>query len=72
MKKFLIFLTVLFCVFSLLQCAGTQKPDPKVVECKVKCDSKLDGCVKKALKNDAKKAACEAAKTKCYGDCDKI
>ena len=71
MKKVLILLSGLFLVFSFLQCAGTQKPDPKVIACKEKCDTTFDGCVKKAAKNEAKKAACEAVKTKCNGDCEK-
>ncbi len=71
MKKFLILLFGLFLIFYLLQCAGSQKPDPKVIECKGKCETTFDECVKKAAKNQAKKAACEAAKSKCQGDCEK-
>ena len=41
MKKVLISLSGLFLIFFLLQCAGTQKPDPKVIACKSKCDTTL-------------------------------
>lgn len=71
MKKVLIPLQGLFLVLSLLQCAGTPSTDPKVVACKTKCNSTSDGCVRKAAKNEAKKAACEAVKNKCSADCEK-
>jgi len=71
MKKVLILLSGLFLTFFLVQCSGVQKPDPKVVACQGGCDTAYNGCFKKAAKNEAKKAACEAVKTKCYDDCRK-
>ncbi|HPS88318.1 MAG TPA: hypothetical protein PLY36_16340 [Spirochaetota bacterium] len=71
MEKFLISLTGLFFLFTLLQCAGTQKPDPEVVACRNKCETTYTVCFKKAAKNEAKKAACEAVKNKCSSDCEK-
>ena len=71
MKKVLISFSGLLLLLTLFQCAGTQKPDPEVVACKTKCDSAYNGCIKKAVKNEAKKAACEAVKNKCNKDCEK-
>jgi len=71
MGKVLFSLSVLFLTLFMLRCAGTQKPDPELVAvCKSGCDTNYDGCVKKAVKNQAKKAACEAVKNKCTGDCE--
>jgi len=73
MKNILIISSGLFLIFFLIQCSGTQKPNPKVVACQEGCDKNYNGCFKKAAKakNEAKKAACEAVKAKCYDDCEK-
>lgn len=66
-----IFLSALFAgmmVFAT-DCSGPQKPDPKVEACKSACVKKMDLCVKKAARNEAKKAACEAVGDKCTRDC---
>jgi len=71
MRIVLFSLSGLFLTFFLLQCAGTQKPDPELVaSCKSGCDSNYESCIRKAVKNQAKKAACEAVKNKCSGDCE--
>lgn len=69
MKKVFILLSGLFFFLILIQCAGSQKPDPEVIACRNKCDSTFNTCTKKAVKNEAKKAACEAVKNKCSSDC---
>ena len=71
MKKVLIYSLCSVLLFFLLQCAGTQKPDPEVTACKGTCSATLDVCIKKAVKNEAKKAACGAAKAKCENDCER-
>jgi hypothetical protein len=71
MKKVLVLLSVLFLALSVIKCSGVQKPDPKVIACKAGCDTTFDSCIKKAVKNEAKKAACEAVKSRCYSDCEK-
>lgn len=71
MKKGLIILSGLFLMLFSLQCAGTQEPDPKVIACKSACDTTYDKCIKRALKNEAKKAACEIVHNKCLSDCEK-
>ncbi len=71
MKKVLILLSFMLLAVSFIQCSGIQKPDPKVIACKAGCDATYDNCIKKAVNNEAKKAACEAVKNKCYRDCDK-
>lgn len=71
MKKVLISLSGLVLLLNILQCAGTQKPDPEVTACRNKCEATFTGCIKKAAKNEAKKAACEAVKNKCSRDCEK-
>lgn len=50
-------------------CSGPQKPDPAIEACKSACEKKMDLCIKKAAKNEAKKAACEAVGDKCRRDC---
>ncbi len=71
MSKFFFSLSGLFLLVFALQCAGTQKPDPKLVaSCKSGCDNNYDSCAKKAVKNQAKKAACEAVRNKCTSDCE--
>lgn len=71
MKKVLILLSGVFLIMSFFQCSNTQKTDPKVLACKTGCESTAENCIKKASKNEAKKAACEAVKTRCYSDCEK-
>lgn len=72
MKKFGLASLMLIALVFVLQCTATmQKPDPKVMACKAACDTAFDECVKKAGSSEAKKAACEAVKTKCYSDCEK-
>ncbi|HPJ34804.1 MAG TPA: hypothetical protein PK358_08215 [Spirochaetota bacterium] len=67
MKKVLLTLSALALVLSLVQCSTV---DPKVMACKAGCDSACNDCVEKAGKSDAKKAACEVAKQKCYSNCE--
>lgn len=69
MKNFLILISGLALMLFLLQCAGSQKPDPAVEACKSKCENTFSACAKKAVKNEAKKAACEAVRNKCVKDC---
>ncbi len=57
--------------FALLQCAGTRESDPAYIQCRNRCETVFNGCIKKAVKNEAKKAACEAVKNKCLSDCEK-
>jgi len=71
MKKILISFSFIFIIVSAFSCAGTQKPDPAVIACKEKCDKTFESCTKKANKNEAKKAACEAVRNKCSTDCEK-
>lgn len=71
MKKTLVSLSGSVLLLTLLQCSGTQKPDPEVTACRNKCETTFTGCIKKAAKNEAKKAACEAVKNKCSRDCEK-
>ena len=71
MGKDLFSLSGLFLIVFVLHCAGTQKPDPKLIAaCKSGCENNYESCIKKAVKNQAKKAACEAAKNKCISDCE--
>lgn len=71
MGKVLLSLSGLFFILFILQCAGTQKPDPETIAaCKTGCSNSYDKCAKKAVKNQAKKAACEAVMTKCASDCE--
>lgn len=72
MKNVIIMLSGLLSLLFLLHCAGGQKADTDkaVIACKENCSITSDECIKKALKNEAKKAACEAVKNKCYNDCD--
>lgn len=70
MNKAFMSMAGLFLILSLINCAGTQKPDPAVIACKSGCDTAYTACIKKAAKNEAKKAACEAVKSKCFTDCE--
>ncbi len=72
MKKLILAAMFLFSLAFLFQCATSlQAPDPKVMACKSACDSVDNECLKKAGTSEAKKMACEAAKSKCYSDCEK-
>lgn len=71
MKKVVYLIAGLSLFMFLVSCSGFQKPDPKVMACQAGCDEAYESCIKKAGKSEAKKAACEAAKTKCYSDCEK-
>jgi len=71
MKNLAVILPCLFLIISLSQCSGTQKPDPKITECKSKCGAAFEKCMKKGIKNEAKKAVCEAVNNKCSSDCEK-
>lgn len=66
-----IFVSVLFAGMMVLatDCSGPQKPDPQIEACKAACAKKTELCVKKAARNEAKKAACEAVGDKCARDC---
>lgn len=71
MKKIILTLFGTAMIFSMVQCASTiTTPDPKVMACKATCDTAYDECIKKAGKNEAKKVACDAARKKCYSDCE--
>jgi len=71
MRKILIAIAGLGLIITMVQCASTDlTPDPKVMACKAGCDTAYDECIKKAGKNEAKKAACEVARNKCYSDCE--
>ncbi|HOP64265.1 MAG TPA: hypothetical protein PK358_03975 [Spirochaetota bacterium] len=54
---------------SITGCSGTQKPDPEIEACKAACMKKMELCIKRARRNEAKKAACEAVGDKCCRDC---
>ncbi len=71
MGRVFILLSVILLVMNLAQCSSVEKPDPQVLVCKSACDKTSDSCIRKAVKNAAKKAACEAVKTRCYSDCEK-
>jgi hypothetical protein len=71
MKKLSLAAVMFIAMVFVLQCTtAIQKPDPKVMACKSACDTAFDQCVKKSGTSDAKKAACDIAKTKCYNDCE--
>ena len=65
------FMAVIFTgmIAMVTDCSSPQKPDPEVEACKSACVKKMDLCIKKAAKNEAKKAACEAVGEKCGRDC---
>jgi len=68
--KFVLLMSALsVLLFFCAGCSSPQKPDPAVETCKSACISKMELCVKKASKNMAKKAACEAVGDKCIRDC---
>lgn len=73
MKKELLSFAVLVLMIFFLHCAGTDKSDMEIINCKSSCRTAYDGCVKKAIKkkNEAKKAACDAVLVKCSTDCEK-
>ncbi len=69
MKSLIVPLLFAGIVITSSECSGPQKSDPKVEACKSACIKKMDLCIKKAAKNEAKKAACEAVGDKCIRDC---
>lgn len=71
MIRVLILFSTMFLILNLLQCSAAQNPEPERIACKAGCDTIFDNCVKKAVKNEAKKAACKAVKIRCYNDCNK-
>jgi len=72
MKKLSLAAMFLLSLAFLFQCATSlQAPDPKVMACKSACDAAFNECIKNAGRSEAKKIACETAKTICYSDCEK-
>lgn len=72
MKNLSLAAVILIAAVFVLQWTPTlQKPDPKLMACKSACDTAFNKCAEKAGASEAKKAVCEAAKTKCYNDCEK-
>lgn len=69
MKSILVNLMLAGMVIFNTDCSTPQKPDPEIEACKSACVKKMDLCIKKAAKNEAKKAACEAVGDKCMRDC---
>ncbi len=69
MKSIFVIVILTGALFFIAGCSSPQKPDPEVEACKSACIKKMELCVKKAGKNEAKKAACEAVGDKCARDC---
>ncbi len=68
MKRLLFSLFTLGLLLSLTGCASV---DPKVMACRAGCDEACKDCMEKAGDSEVKKAACQAAKEKCYSECSK-
>jgi len=71
MKSMLITVMIAGAAFFFNSCSSSQEPDPEIEACKAACIKKTEVCIKKAAKNEAKKAACEAVGDKCIRDCGK-
>ncbi|HOP28086.1 MAG TPA: hypothetical protein P5120_08985 [Spirochaetota bacterium] len=69
MKSIFIIVLLAGVLFFIAGCSSPQKPDPEIEACKSACIKKMELCIKKAAKNEAKKAACEAVGDKCARDC---
>lgn len=73
MKKILLTIISFAMIFSLVQCSTVMSlVNPKVMACKLACDTVYNRCMTNAKKNASRKTACKATKDTAYMACDRL